>query len=76
MTPTILRGIEKTVNLTIKFIVAIGAIIILSYGILLYRISNLQNQLVMGQARQQARILYKQIILTRQWVSDHQDSFL
>jgi len=30
----------------------------------------------MEQARQQARILYKQIILTRQWVSDHQGLFL
>lgn len=30
----------------------------------------------MEQARQQARILYKQILLTRQWVSDHQGLFL
>jgi len=64
------------VNLTIKFIVAISAIILLSYGFLLYQTSHLQNELVMGQARQQARILYKQIILTRQWVSDHQGLFL
>jgi len=64
------------VNLTIKFIVAISAIIILSYGFLLLQTSNLQNELVMEQARQQARILYKQILLTRQWVSDHQGLFL
>ena len=63
-------------HLTIKFIVAISAIIILSYGFLLFRTSQLQNELVMEQARQQARILYKQIILTRQWVSDHQGLFL
>jgi len=64
------------VNLTIKFIVAISAIILLSYGFLLYMTSHLQNDLVMEQARQQARVLYKQIILTRQWVSDHQGLFL
>jgi len=64
------------VNLTIKFIVAISAIILLSYGFLLYQTSNLQNELVMEQARQQARILYKQILLTRQWISDHQGLFL
>jgi two-component system NtrC family sensor kinase len=64
------------VNLTIKFIVAISAIILLSYGFLLFQTSNLQNELVMEQARQQARILYKQILLTRQWVSDHQGLFL
>ncbi len=63
-------------NLTIKFIVAISAIILLSYGFLLYQTSNLQNELVMEQARQQARVLYKQILLTRQWVSDHQGLFL
>jgi signal transduction histidine kinase len=64
------------VKLTIKFIVAISAIILLSYGFLLFQTSNLQNELVMEQARQQARILYKQILLTRQWVSDHQGLFL
>ncbi len=63
-------------NLTIKFIVAISAIILLSYGFLLFQTSNLQNHLVMEQAKQQARILYKQIILTRQWVSDHQGLFV
>ena len=62
-------------NLTIKFIVAISAIILLSYGFLLYQTSLLQNELVMEQARQQARVLYKQILLTRQWVSDHQGLF-
>jgi len=64
------------VNLTIKFIVAISAIILLSYGFLLFQTSNLQNELVMEQASQQARILYKQILLTRQWISDHQGLFL
>jgi signal transduction histidine kinase len=63
------------VKLTIKFIIAISAIILLSYGFLLFQTSNLQNELVMEQARQQARILYKQILLTRQWVSDHQGLF-
>ncbi|MBW2467621.1 MAG: DUF3365 domain-containing protein, partial [Deltaproteobacteria bacterium] len=63
-------------NLIIKFIVAVSAIILLSYGFLLFQTSNLQNELVMEQARQQARILYKQILLTRQWVSDHQGLFL
>ncbi|MFZ5798962.1 MAG: DUF3365 domain-containing protein [Desulfobulbus sp.] len=63
-------------NLTIKFIVAISAIILLSYGFLLFQTSSLQNHLVMEQAKQQARVLYKQILLTRQWVSDHHGLFL
>jgi signal transduction histidine kinase len=63
------------VNLTVKFIIAISAIILVSYGFLLFQTSGLQNELVMEQARQQARVLYKQILLTRQWVSDHQGLF-
>jgi signal transduction histidine kinase len=63
-------------HLTIKFIVAISAIIIISYGFLFFQTSTLQDQLVMEQAGQQARILFKQILLTRQWVADHQGLFL
>ncbi len=63
-------------TLKIKFILAIGTIIALSYGILLYRTSMLQHELVIGQAQQQARMLHKQILLTRQWVADHRGLFV
>ena len=63
-------------SLKTRFILAIGTIIALSYGILLFRTSILQHELVIGQARQQARMLHKQILLTRQWVADHHGLFV
>ncbi len=54
-----------------KFIVAIGAILLLSYGLLFLYSSNRQHDLIYGQAEQQARMLHRQVLLTRQWVADH-----
>ncbi len=59
-----------------KFIFAVVAVLTLSYGLLILYTSHLQNRLVIGQAEQQARMLYRQILLTRQWVADHQGLFL
>ncbi len=63
-------------RLKTTFIIAIGAILTLSYGLLLHRTTRLQHELVIGQALQQARMLHKQILMTRQWVSDHQGLFV
>jgi two-component system NtrC family sensor kinase len=59
-----------------KFIFAVVGILTLSYGVLILYTSHLQNRLVIGQAEQQARMLYRQVLLTRQWVADHQGLFL
>ena len=58
-TPTLL-------TLRIKFIIGIGLIVSLSYALLLYKTSLMQNQLIILQGQQQARMLYDQILLTRQ----------
>ncbi len=55
---------------------AIGAIISVSYLIFLYRTSIVDNELIIMQAKQQARMLYNQILITRQWVSDHNGLFV
>ncbi len=71
------RSVLKAIfNLRSKFILAIGAILTLSYVILLFYVSTVQNHLVIEQAEQQARMLHKQIILTRQWVADHSGLFV
>lgn len=54
-----------------KFVIANGAILLLFYGLLFFYISQKQHDLIYAQARQQARMLHKQIILTRKWVADH-----
>ena len=63
-------------TLKAKFILAVVLILTVSYGLLMLFTSHLQNRLVLGQAEQQARMLYRQILLTRQWIADHQGLFL
>jgi signal transduction histidine kinase len=68
--------VESKFSLRGKFIVAIGAIISVSYMVLLYRTSRVDNELIILQAQQQARMLYNQILITRQWVSEHNGLFV
>jgi signal transduction histidine kinase len=63
-------------KLRIKFIIANGGILLLSYGLLFLYSSNKQHDLIYGQAKEQARMLHRQIILTRKWVADHHGLFL
>jgi len=63
-------------KLRIKFIIANGAILFLSYGLLFLYSSNKQHDLIYGQAKEQARMLHRQILLTRKWVADHNGLFL
>ena len=53
----------------------ISAVVIVSFGITFYRTSEFQQELVLEQAARQARIIHKQILLTRRWVSDHNGLF-
>jgi two-component system NtrC family sensor kinase len=59
-----------------KFIIFIGTIITVFYGYILYRTSTFDEAMILKQAEQQARMLYKQILLTRQWASDHNGLFI
>ncbi len=68
--------VESKFSLRGKFIVAIGAIISVSYLIFLYRTSIVDNELIIMQAKQQARMLYNQVLITRQWVSEHNGLFV
>jgi signal transduction histidine kinase len=62
-------------RLRTKIMVLISAVVIVSFGITFYRTSTFQQDLVLEQAARQARIIHKQILLTRRWVSDHNGLF-
>jgi signal transduction histidine kinase len=64
------------ISLRTKFILFIGALISAFYGYMLYRTSVFDESMILKQAEQQARMLYKQILLTRQWASDHNGLFI
>ena len=66
----------RFILLRTKFILFIGAIITLFYGYMLYRTSAFDESMILRQAEMQARMLYKQILLTRQWASDHNGLFV
>lgn len=59
-----------------KFILLISSVVMISYGITFYRTSQFQHELVLSQAADQARMLSKQVLLTRKWVADHNGLFL
>ena len=62
-------------NLRNKFIILIGLVVVVSYGITFYRTSQFQHELVLAQAARQARMLHKQVLMTRKWVADHNGLF-
>lgn len=70
------RFFTTSVSLRTKFIIFIGAIISAFYFYMLYRTAVFDQTMILKQAEQQARMLYQQILLTRQWASDHNGLFI
>jgi len=66
------RSFTARLSLRTKFVVFIGAIISAFYLFMLYRTAVFDEKMILKQAEQQARMLYKQILLTRQWAADRQ----
>ena len=66
----------RYMKLRYKFILIIGLVLLVSYGTILLYMTDLQNDLVIGQAKHQARMLHRQLLLTREWVSDHHGLFV
>ena len=57
-------------RLSLKFLVSSSVMITVIFGVLFCWVSYLQEQYIMEQVKKQAIILHKQIVITRQWVSD------
>jgi len=71
-----IRPFSAHLSLRTKFIIFIGAIISAFYLFMLYRTAVFDEKMILKQAEQQARMLYKQILLTRQWAADHNGLFV
>jgi len=65
----------SVMQLRTKFILLIALVICCSYGVTFYRTSSFQEDLVVEQATRQAKMLFHQIRITRQWVADHNGLF-
>ncbi len=71
-----IRTFPRQLSIRTKFIIFIGAIISAFHLFMLYRTAVFDEQMILKQAEQQARMLYKQILLTRQWAADHKGLFV
>lgn len=59
-----------------KFLLAIGLVIGLSMGAIFYWTSHKQEEYILQQVEKQSRILFRQILLTRQWIANHGGVFV
>src|SRR3990172_3862918 len=69
-----LRNIRIT--LTLKFLFGTGAVLVTTLGVLFYVLVQRQERLIYTQIENEARTIFKQIVLTRAWISDHGGIFV
>lgn len=60
-----------THKISYKYLALTVTLVVLVFGTLSWWICRRHAQLIIEQVEKQARILYRQVVLTRQWVSDH-----
>ncbi len=58
-------------RISLKYVVITTVVMVVVFGGLFFWISARHTRLIIAQVEKQALILYRQIVLTRQWVSDH-----
>ncbi|HSH13371.1 MAG TPA: histidine kinase, partial [Desulfurivibrionaceae bacterium] len=63
-------------KLRVKFSLLVGLLVVGALGVTGYLTYSFQHELVIGQAERQARMLSRQILLTRRWVTDHDGLFV
>ncbi len=69
-----IRYIRRSLSLKVLSICAI--ILILTLSVTFYFLQSHQRELLLKQVDSQAKILFKQIVLTRRWVADHGGIFV
>ncbi len=64
------------ISLSLKFVIGIAVVLMVTMGISLYFIDKNHEKLVIEQVNQQAKALFRQIVLTRKWIADHGGVFI
>jgi signal transduction histidine kinase len=64
------------ISLSLKFVIGIAIVLAVTTGTSIYFINKNHKKLVIEQLDQQARALFRQIVLTREWISDHGGVFI
>ncbi|MBI3592816.1 MAG: DUF3365 domain-containing protein, partial [Nitrospirae bacterium] len=63
-------------NLSLKFIIGCSLALVTALGISFFVIAERQERLIMRQVENEARILFRQIVITREWIADHGGIFI
>jgi signal transduction histidine kinase len=63
-------------NLSTKLIIGCSITLIAALSISFYFIAQRQERLIMGQVENEARAIFKQIVITRKWIADHGGIFV
>jgi signal transduction histidine kinase len=63
-------------NLTPKYLLFTSIILLAALGLTLGITAKRHEQLVMAQVEMQAKVLFRQVIITRRWVADHGGLFV
>lgn len=63
-------------NLSLKLIIGCSLTLIIALGVSFYVIAHRQEKLIMGQIENEARAIFRQIIITRKWIADHGGVFV
>jgi signal transduction histidine kinase len=58
-------------NLSLKYVLFTAVILLAALGITLGITSKRHEQLVMAQVEMQAKVLFRQVIITRRWIAEH-----
>ena len=64
------------ISLSLKFVIGVASALMLTMAITLYFIDKNHKKLVIEQVDQQARALFRQVVLTRRWIADHGGIFI
>jgi signal transduction histidine kinase len=64
------------ISLSLKFVIGIAIVLAVTTGSSIYFINKNHEKLVIEQIDQQARALFRQIVLTRKWIADHGGVFV
>ncbi|MBI5666264.1 MAG: DUF3365 domain-containing protein [Nitrospirae bacterium] len=64
------------ISLSLKFVIGIAVVLAITTGASIYFINKNHEKLVIEQLDQQARALFRQVVLTRKWISDHGGVFV
>lgn len=64
------------IPLVVKFLIGIAGTLTAALLVSFFVLAQQQERLIMGQIEREARVLFKQVVITRAWIADHGGVFI